>query len=487
MTDRAADDFRLLIGGQWVEPGDGTYDIINPATEQVVAAAPNASVADAEAACAAAADAFPAWSRTTPQERSELLARVADILDKKREELIPLVQAETGATLRVTKQLQVPQAAVRFRRYAQIEPDEIPLSPSVMAATPLAPGGIIGAVQRRVPVGVVSCIASYNFPLTNMAGKVAPALAMGNTVVIKPAWQDPLGVIRMCEAFEEAGFPPGVVNLVNSNQIPPSEAVVSSDHVDMVSFTGSTAVGTRIAEVAGSGMKRTLLELGGKGAAIVFDDADLKAAVAGIASVWGFHSGQICTSPTRVIAQRGIHDQLIESLGQAAGFLKVGDPLEPDTVVGPVITDAHRQRVEGYVSGAIDQGAEAVAGGRRPEVPTGFYVAPTLLAGCTPDMTAVREEIFGPVVAVVPFDDEAEGIALANDSQYGLNSYVYSGDSGRAIGVARLLRTGSVAINTVQQHQDAAFGGFKKSGVGRDRGSWGLHAYSELQSITWQG
>ena len=253
----APDEFRLLIGGEWTEATGGTYDIVNPATEQVVGAAPNASVADAEAACAAAAAAFPAWSRTTQQERSDLLSRVADLLDKKREELVPLVQAETGATLRVTKTLQVPQAAVRFRRYAQIEPDEIPLAPSVMAATPLAPGGIIGAVQRRAPVGVVSCIASYNFPLTNLAGKVAPALAMGNTVVVKPAWQDPLGVIRMCEVFEEAGFPPGVVNLVNSNQIPPSEAVVSSDDVDMISFTGSTAVGTRIAEVAGAGMKRT--------------------------------------------------------------------------------------------------------------------------------------------------------------------------------------------------------------------------------------
>ncbi len=481
-----SDEYRLLIGGEWVRAGGGTYDIVNPATEQVVGAAPNASVDDAETACAAAADAFPAWSATSQEERSELLARVADVLEKRTDELVPLVQAETGATMRVAKHLQVPQAAVRFRRYARIEPDEIPLSPSVMDGSALSPGGVVGAVVRRAPVGVVSCIASYNFPMTNMAGKIAPALAMGNTVVVKPAWQDPLAVIRMCEAFEEAGFPPGVVNVVVSDQIPPSEQVVASDHVDMISFTGSTAVGTRIAEVAGRGMKRTLMELGGKGACIVFDDADLKAAGSGIASVWGFHSGQICTSPTRVLVQRGVHDQLVENLSAAAAFMKVGDPLDKGTLVGPVITAAHRERVEGYVHGAVDQGAEAAAGGERPDLDTGFYVAPTLLVGCTPDMTAVREEIFGPVVAVVPFDDADEAVALANDSEYGLNSYVYSGDTARAVHVARRVRSGSVAINTLQQHPEAAFGGFKKSGIGRDRGSFGLHAYSELQSIAWQ-
>src|SRR5690606_25549652 len=227
----------------------------------------------------------------------------------------PLVQAETGATLRVTKQMQVPMAAHRLRGYATGVAEEltIPVDPAIMPTTALAAGGIIGGQAIRQPVGVVACITSYNFPLTNTAGKIGPALAMGNTVVIKPAPQDPLGVLRMADAFTDAGFPPGVVNVAVGSGAEAGEALVASRHVDMVSFTGSTGVGQRSAEVGGRSMKRLLLELGGKGACVVFDDADVRAAVAGISSVWGFHSGQICTSPTRVIAQRGIHDQLVEA------------------------------------------------------------------------------------------------------------------------------------------------------------------------------
>lgn len=480
-------DYRLLIGGEWVEAGAGVYGVVNPATEQVVAEAPNASVADARAACAAAAEAFGPWSRTTPEHRGELLDRVADLLDKRRDELVALVQAETGATMRVTKQMQVPMAATRFRRYARAEPNVVPLPPSVMPATALAPGGIIGAIEHRAPIGVVACITSYNFPMTNMAGKLAPALAMGNTVVAKPAWQDPLAVLRMCEVFEEAGFPAGVVNVVSGKDVAPAEAVVASPHVDMISFTGSTQVGCRIAELAGSGMKRLLLELGGKGAAVVFDDASIPQVVAAVSTVWTFHSGQICTAPTRVIAQRGIYDELVGRLAKTAGGLKVGDPVERDTVVGPVITAAHRDRVEGYVRSAADEGATTVAGGERPPIDTGFYVTPTLLTDARIDMTAVQQEIFGPVVVVVPFDDEDEAVALANGTPYGLYDYVFSADTGRAMAVAKQMRSGTVGINTAQRNHEAAFGGFKYSGVGRDGGSWGLHAYSEMQSIVWPG
>jgi acyl-CoA reductase-like NAD-dependent aldehyde dehydrogenase len=489
-TGEGADaEYRLLIGGQWVDAGGGTYDIVNPATEQIVGRAPDASVADAEAAARAAAEAFPAWSRTKPEERAELLNRAADLLDKRYEQLVPLVQAETGATLRVTKQIQVPMASTRFRRYAQgiAEELEIPLPPTIAPATALAPGGIIGGLARRAPAGVVVCITSYNFPLTNMAGKLGPALAMGNTVVVKPAPQDPLGVIAMGEVFEEAGFPPGVVNVVVSEGPAAAEALVASPHVDMVSFTGSTAVGQRIGEVAGRDMKRLLLELGGKGACIVYDDADLKAAVTGITSVWAFHSGQICTAPTRVIVQRGIYDQLVEGLKAAVGFLKVGDPLEADTVVGPVITGAHRDRVEGYVTAGKDEGGTLVVGGERPGLDTGFYVAPTLIADCRPGMKVVEEEIFGPVVVAVPFDDDEEAVAIANSSQFGLYDYVFSNDSARAYHTATQLRSGNVGINTAQRNQETPFGGFKKSGVGRDGGRFGFHAYSELQSIVWPG
>ena len=480
------DSYSLLIGGERVAAPDG-YEVINPSTEQVVGVAPNASVEQAAAACSAARDAFDSWSRTPMGERCAILDRIADVLDAHRDELVPLVQAETGATMRVAKTMQVPQAAARFRRYAQVETNLVPLPPAVMPTTALAPGGIIGGVEHRAPVGVVAAIAAYNFPVTNMAGKIAPALAMGNTVVVKPPTQDPLGVIRMVELFEEAGLPPGVVNTVSANTVEAAEAITGSPDVDMISFTGSTGVGCRIAEVGGRQMKRLLLELGGKGAAIVFDDADLKNVISNVSSTWTFHSGQICTSPTRVVVQRGLYDELVGKLTGMAGHLKVGDPLERDTVIGPVISGAHRDRVEALIRTATDEGATVATGGKRPEIDTGFYVAPTLVVDATNQMTVAREEAFAPVITVIPFDTDDEAIAIANDSPYGLYNYVFSGDTGRAMEVAKLLRSGNVGINTLQRNHEAAFGGFKYSGVGRDGGSWGLHAYSEMQSIVWMG
>jgi acyl-CoA reductase-like NAD-dependent aldehyde dehydrogenase len=481
--------YRLTIGGESVEGAAGTYDIINPATEELVGRAPEASVEQANAAVEAAAAAFDQWSRTSPEERSALMERAADLIDAHADEIVPVLQAETGATMRVAKTMQFPQASARLRRYAKgaLQSNIIPLPPAVMPTTALAPGGLISAAVHRAPVGVVTCITSYNFPMTNMAGKIGPALAMGNTVVIKPAPQDPLGVVRMVELMNEAGFPPGVVNVVTGQDIAPSEAVVSNPLTDMVSFTGSTGVGQRIGEVCGSQMKRQLMELGGKGACIVFDDADLKAAIGGISSVFGFHSGQICTSPTRVIVHRSIHDHLVGGLQQAIGHMKVGDPLERDTVVGPVISAPHRERIEGFIRAGVDEGATIAAGGERPDMERGYYVAPTLLVDCTNQMTPVREELFGPVVVVVPFDDEDEAVAIANDSDYGLYSYVFSKDTGRAWNVARRLRSGNVGINTLQRNHEAPFGGFKQSGVGRDGGDFGLHAYSEMQSIVWPG
>lgn len=481
-------EYRLLIGGEWVAAGDGTYPIVNPATEEVVGQAPNASVADAEAAAQAAADAFPAWSRTSPEERAALLNRAADLLDQRLGDFIPLVQAETGATLKVTEQIQVPTAGTRFRRYARgiAEEQQIPIEPSVMPTTALGPGALMGAVARRAPVGVVTCITSYNFPMTNMAGKLGPALAMGNTVIVKPAPQDPLGIVKLGEVFVDAGFPPGVINIVVSEGPAPAEALVASPHVDMISFTGSTGVGRRIGEVAGGSMKRLLLELGGKGACIVYDDADLRAAITSITSVWAFHSGQICTAPTRVLAQRGIYDQLVEGLKAASGFLKVGDPLERDTILGPVITGVHRERVAGYIAAGRDEGGTVVAGGNTLEVDgKGFFVEPTLIADCKPGMKVVQEEIFGPVIVVVPFDDEDEAVPLANGTEFGLYDYVFSKDAAKAYRTAMRLRTGNVGINTVQRNHEAPFGGFKQSGVGRDGGRFGFHAYSELQSIVW--
>ncbi len=480
------DETQLLIGGQWVEAGDGTYDIINPATEQVVGQAPNASVDDANAAAAAAKEAFPAWAATPVEERLALLKKAAAAIRAKGDELVPLVIAETGATASVGSRMQVPVSAARFDRYSRdiSHVQEHMLPPVVSEATPLAPGGLISALAYRQPVGVVTAIASYNFPMTNMAGKVAPALAMGNTVIMKPAPQDPLAVIEMARVLDEVGFPPGVINIINSQGPEPASALTTSPDVDMVSFTGSTQVGQRIASAGAPTMKRMLMELGGKGGAVVFGDADIKGVVTAIGSVWAFHSGQICTAPTRAIVHRSIFDQVVAGLTQFAGVLKVGDPTEMSTVVGPVISAAQQQRILDHIETGRKEG-EVVAGGGRPEhLPTGYYVEPTLVVG-TNDITVAREEIFGPVVVAIPFDDEDEGIAIANDSEFGLYDYVFSGDTPRAFRVAKQLRAGHVGINTAQRNMDAPFGGFKMSGIGRDGGDTGLEAYSEMQSIIW--
>ncbi|MGW7056325.1 aldehyde dehydrogenase family protein [Streptomyces sp. NPDC054887] len=481
---------RLFIGGEWTEPDDGHYEVVDPATEEVTGLAPEASRAQVYAAASAAGAAFPAWSRTAPEERAAILDRAADLIQRDAAAHAAVARAETGATAATALGMQVAVAAARFRRYARgaLEPVETGLPPQVNPAGPMGKAAVVGALAVRQPVGVVTCVTSYNNPWANAAGKVAPALAMGNTVVVKPAPQDPLSVYRMAAALAEAGVPPGVVNVVTGSSPAAGQAAVDAPDVDMVSFTGSTAVGRRIAEVCGRGMKRQLMELGGKGAALVFDDADLDSAVRGIGTTFSFYSGQICTAPTRVIAQRGIYDRLVEKLAAYAGCLKVGDPTAPGTVVGPVISAAHRDRVESYVELGRKEGARLVAGGDRPPYDKGFYVAPTLLADCTNDMRAVREEIFGPVVAVVPFEgDEEEGIALANDSDYGLIDYVWSGDVSRAFRVARRLRAGGVGVNTVGRNMEAPFGGFKQSGVGRDVGSFALHAYSETQAIVWTG
>jgi len=489
MSDQVTkDETKLLIGGSWVDAGDGTYDIVNPATEQLVGQAPNASVEDARNAAAAAAEAFPAWSATPVEERLALLKKAASAIRAKNDELVPLVIAECGATASVGSRMQVPVTADRFDRYSRDlrHVQESSLPPIATNATPLAPGGLVSALAYRQPVGVVAAIASYNFPMTNMAGKIAPALAMGNTVVIKPAPQDPLAVIELTRILDEVGFPAGVINLVTAQGAEPASVLTTTPDVDMVSFTGSTAVGTRIAADGAPTLKRLLMELGGKGAAVVFGDADVKAAVTAIGSTWAFHSGQICTAPTRAVVHRSIFDQVVEGLTQFAGFLKVGDPTAKDTVVGPVISGAQQQRILDYIETGRKEGEVVVGGGRPEHLPTGFYVEPTLILGGN-DITVAREEIFGPVVVAIPFDDDEEGVAIANDSEFGLYDYVFSGDTARAFRVAKQLRAGHVGINTAQRNMDAPFGGFKMSGIGRDGGDYGLEAYSELQSIIWAG
>lgn len=480
--------YKMLIGGEWVDGASGTYPIVNPATEQVIGHAPEAAVQQALDAARAAQEAFPAWSRTPATQRARLLSEVVTRLQARQADLVPLIISETGATAQVGSKMQVPVAIERFQRYAAAAGRslDIPLPPSPMASTPLAAGGLIGAVVNRQPVGVVACISPYNFPVVNMAGKIAPALAVGCTVVMKPAPQDPLAVIELAEILDEVGFPPGVINIITSSAPEPAAALTTTRDVDCVSFTGSTVVGQRIFTAGGNTMKRLLLELGGKGAAVVYDDADISKAVAALASVWAFHSGQICTAPTRAIVHRSRYDELVAALAATAPNLKVGDPTRPDTIVGPVISAVQRDRIEGFIKAGDDEGADVVVDGRGPAgLDTGFYVGPTLLAGCKQGMTPVQEEIFGPVIVAVPFDDEDEAISIANSTDYGLYDYVFSTDLERAYRTARQLRSGNVGINTAQRNHESPFGGFKLSGVGRDGGDFGLYAYTEMQSIVW--
>lgn len=482
--------YQLLIGGEWVDGANGTYPIINPATEDTVNEAPEASVEQAQAAAAAAREAFHSWSRTPLAERTALLAKVADALAAQAESLVPLIISETGATAQVGSKMQVPVAIDRFVRYSAARPSDfvVPVAPAAIGTTPLAAGGLIGAVVHRQPAGVVAAISPYNFPVVNMAGKIAPALAAGCTVVMKPAPQDPLAVIELARIMQECGFPDGVLNIITSSAPDPAAALTDSRDVDMVSFTGSTVVGSKIFEAGGKTMKRLLLELGGKGSALVLEDADVAKAVAGLASVWAFHSGQICTAPTRAVVHSSKYDQLVSALAATAPNLRVGDPTSLDTIVGPVITGAHLARVESYIQKGADEGATVLVDGRNPSgVDRGYYVGPTLLADCKPGMTPVQEEIFGPVISVLKFDDEDEGVALANGTDFGLYDYVFSEDTESAYRVARQLRSGNVGINTAQRNHDTPFGGFKMSGVGRDGGDFGLHAYTEMQSIVWPG
>jgi acyl-CoA reductase-like NAD-dependent aldehyde dehydrogenase len=488
MADWSKHEWKLLIGGELVAGEAGTAPIVNPATEEVVAEAPEASVAQAQEAARAAQEAFPAWSATSAEERAALLKAAASRLEQLGPDLVPLIISETGATATVGSRMQVPVALERFHRYARDATKNIgiPMPPQPVQATPLAPGGLMGAYVNRQPVGAVACISPYNFPLTNMVGKIAPALAVGCTVVMKPAPQDPLAIVVLAEVLHEVGFPPGVVNLVTSVAPDPAAALSSSRDIDMVSFTGSTAIGAKIYEAGAPTMKRVLLELGGKGAALVLDDADVGAAVTAIGSVWGFHSGQICTAPTRAIVHRSKYDELVDRLAAVAGNMKVGDPLDDDTIVGPVISAVQRERIEAHIGAGAEEGADIVVDGRRPShMERGFYVAPTLIAGAKPEMKPVKEEIFGPVVVVLPFDDDDEAVAIANSTDYGLYDYVMTNDTERGFRLAGRLRSGNVGINTAQRNMETPFGGFKMSGIGRDGGDFGLHAYTEMQSVVW--
>ena len=480
-----AKQFRMLIGGEWVDGDEGTAPIINPANGTVVGEAPQASVAQAEAAAQAAQDALPGWWATPPAERARLLKAVADELRRRQDDLVPLIISETGATAQVGSRMQVPIAIERFERYAQgaMKNLDIPLVPAPTAATPLAPGGLIGALAHRQPVGVVACISPYNFPVVNMAGKIAPALAVGCTVVMKPAPQDPLAVIELAEIMHSVGFPPGVINVVTSTGPDVPARLTSSRNVDMVSFTGSTRAGKRVAELAAASVKRVTLELGGKSASVILPDADLAAAVKGTIGACLLNSGQTCSAHTRMLVPAKRYNE-VKALAQAAiAKFTLGASLDENTRLGPLVSAAQRDRVLGFIRQGLEEGAELVAGGPdKPAFDTGYFVQPTVLR-VQPHDTLAREEIFGPVLVILTYEDEEEAIRIANDTIYGLGGGVWSVDTDHAIAVARRIRTGQVDINGAPFNGNAPFGGYKQSGNGRENGRYGLEEFLEFKAL----
>jgi acyl-CoA reductase-like NAD-dependent aldehyde dehydrogenase len=475
---------KVLVGGTWVPADGGTYPIVDPATEEVAGRAPEASVAQAQAAARAAREAFEKgpWPRMSGAERGKVLQKAADAFRAQMSSLVDLTIAETGSVRGIAQSQQVAAVPFRLERYADLA-GHVP----ERAFPPREAGSTLQAgIAVREPIGVVACITPSNFPMTNCAGKLGAALACGNTVVVKPAPPDPLGVVELCRIVAEV-LPPGVVNFVNGSRPEIGQALVESPDVNMISFTGSTQVGLAIQAEAAKRLKRTLLELGGKSPQIVFADAPREAALKGAAQVWTFHTGQICIAGTRLLVERSIYDEFTQQLVATAGRLKIGDPREPGTVVGPLVSAAQRDRVERFIESGVKQGATLACGGKRPaHLKRGFFIEPTLFTNATNEMTIAREEIFGPVVTAIPFADEAEAIALANDSDYGLYGYVWTGDSARGLRVARALRTGTVQVNNAGgMNPDAPFGGYKLSGIGRDGGLYALDAYSEQKYIGW--
>jgi betaine-aldehyde dehydrogenase len=472
----------LYIDGAWVSGASGaTSEVVNPSDGTVVATVDIADDADVQRAIAAARRAFDAtdWPRTPAADRADLLTRTADLIERDRDRIARAETLNTGKALRES-QYDVDDVIKVFRYYSRLacaDPTRV-----VDVDNP----AVISRIVHE-PLGVCGLIGPWNYPLLQISWKVAPAIAAGNTMIVKPASLTPMTTIILVELLAEAGVPAGVVNLVLGPGGRVGEALAASRDVDMVSLTGGLDAGRRILAASAVNVKRVALELGGKSPNIVFADADFETAVDNALTAAFVHSGQVCSAGCRLIVEDSIHDRFVEELGRRAERIRVGPGLDERTETGALISADHRAKVERYIQIGIDEGARLVAGGGRPTEPglqAGFYLRPTVFADCTADMTIIREEIFGPVVTVERFTTEDEAVRFGNDTTYGLSGAVWTADPARAQRVASRLRHGTVWINDYNTYiPQAEWGGFKQSGIGRELGPTGLDEYREIKHV----
>ncbi|MHC8287014.1 aldehyde dehydrogenase family protein [Pseudomonas sp. XS1P51] len=472
-------NLKFYIDGRWVEPHSfDRLPVINPATEQAFCEIAMGDLNDVEAAVMAARRAFPAFSSTSPAQRKLLLQRILDVFMARYDEIAEAIVQEVGAPKALSHAWQ---AGIGKRHLEQLLRTLDTFEFQKSRGTTLI---------AHEPVGVVALITPWNWPINQIVCKVAPALAAGCTMVLKPSEIAPINALLFAEVMHEAGVPAGVFNLINGDGPTVGAALSAHPQVDMVSFTGSTRAGTKIARLAAPTVKRVHQELGGKSANILLDDVDLQAAVtSGVDSCFG-NSGQSCNAPTRMLVPAALHDQAVDIARRAAQKHIVGAPDAAATTMGPVISERQYDSIQRMITIGIDEGAQLVCGGpgRPDHLPQGYYVQPTIFAGVTQDMTIAREEIFGPVLVIQAYDDEAQAVSMANDSVFGLAAYVQSADQARARGVALQMRAGSVYINYPNWDSGAPFGGYKQSGNGREYAEWGLEAFLEVKGIVgWGG
>lgn len=469
---------KLFIGGQWVDPATSdSIEVISPATEDIVGRVPAGAPADIDRAVAAARKAFDSgpWPSMPPDERADIMASVSAGIQTRYEEFAHTISEEMGCPISWSIMGQVLASTMALDYYVGLA-REFPFEET-------GPGMLGPAMIRREPVGVAGAIVPWNVPLFVTMLKLAPAMAAGATVVLKPAPETPLDAYLLAEVLQHAGLPPGVINIVAAGR-EAGEHLVTHPGVDKIAFTGSTAAGKRIASLCGKQLKRVTLELGGKSAAIILDDADLEAIVPTLLQAGMMNNGQACVAQTRILASTQRYDEVVEAFVEATRVLKVGDPLDPETEIGPLVSSRQRDRVEGYFALGQEEGAKIAIGGARPDgLDKGWYVEPTIFTQVDNSMRIAQEEIFGPALAVIAYSSPEEAVQIANDSDYGLSGSVWTGDVDRGIDVARKVRTGTFTVNGFSLEFSAPFGGFKQSGVGRELGPDGLRAYLESKTI----